>query len=212
VKFVVIYLGGQGPAMAPTLDGEIVATIAADSGLLLADAHGAKVDLVVGDMDSVDAGLLAKYENEGTIISRFPHEKNETDFELAVMAAMNYVADELVVLGGGGGRTDHLISNLAILSGIKTEKWKTQMHTNKETIFICRPGQVKNIDSNFDNIVSLVPMSRSVSGVKTQNLKWELKDETLEFQNARGMSNVCLGNSFSVKIDTGTLAIFCPST
>jgi thiamine pyrophosphokinase len=27
------------------------------------------------------------------------------------MAAMNYVADELVVLGGGGGRTDHLISN-----------------------------------------------------------------------------------------------------
>jgi thiamine pyrophosphokinase len=65
--------------MAPTLTAKL---IAADSGLLLADAHGAKVDLVVGDMDS---GMLACLRSKKTRNDHFAfHMKNETDFELAV--------------------------------------------------------------------------------------------------------------------------------
>ncbi len=214
MKTVVIYLGGLGPAQAPKISGEIVATIAADSGLHLADTHNAKVDLVVGDMDSVDAALIAKYENDGSIISRFPHEKDETDFELALMAAHNYFADNLVVVGGGGQRPDHFLSNVSVLCSKQSEKWQTTMFLDNGVLSVCRPTQPfiaseipTNIQPSNSNIISLIPISGSVHGVTTKGLKWKLDNATLDASQARGLSNEIIHSDFSVSVKSGSLAV-----
>jgi|APTNR8051073442_1049403.scaffolds.fasta_scaffold12219_7 thiamine pyrophosphokinase len=207
MRTVVIYLGGQGPNTAPALDGEIVATIAADSGLHLADQHDSQVDLIVGDMDSVDSKLLSKYENNGTIVSRFSHEKNETDFELAIMASKNYVADSLVVVGGGGDRLDHLLSNVSVMAGSQTESLLVEAHLGESIVRICRPIQPVVWSGNIGDEVSIIPIGSNAHGVTTKGLKWELNDSTLKVGESLGISNIQTANEIDVKCTSGSLAV-----
>ena len=56
--------------------------IVADSGLLYADKLGIAPDVILGDYDSVQEGLLDKYQN--TDIKTYPREKDYTDTHIAV--------------------------------------------------------------------------------------------------------------------------------
>ena len=75
MKTIVIYIGGEGPSRQPVISDDVVTVIAADSGLELANTHGVDVDLVVGDMDSINPALLRQYAEAGTALQQFPHEK-----------------------------------------------------------------------------------------------------------------------------------------
>lgn len=207
VKTIIIYLGGLGPEHPPLDQVETVANIAVDSGLQLAHQHKVKVDLVVGDMDSVDLELLSKYEQQGSIVSRFPIEKDETDFELALMAAQNYFADRLMVIGGGGGRIDHLLTNIAIACGSPTEKWIVEMYADHERIRVCRPGQSCTFDATLGGTISLIPIGSLAKGVTTSGLKWNLVNSTLRTDKGLGVSNVATGNIVEVSVEQGSIAV-----
>src|SRR5690348_14187528 len=90
--------------------------IAADSGLAVATALGLAVDHLVGDLDSVDAAAVEAAEAAGTTVERHPAEKDATDLELALDAALVRGARRLVVVDGGGDRLDHLLGNVLLLS------------------------------------------------------------------------------------------------
>ena len=62
--------------------------IAADGGGMHLAAAGLIPDVVIGDMDSIAPGVLAKFENSGSQILRYPVEKDETDLELAMELAL----------------------------------------------------------------------------------------------------------------------------
>lgn len=206
VSAVIIYLGGDGPANAPSIKGEIVATIAADSGLHLANSYGVPVNLVVGDMDSVEPSLLKRYDDQGIHISRFPQEKDETDFELAILAAGNYIADTLIVIGGGGKHLDHLLANVSVLAGSQTEKWIVDMYTKNEHIYVCRPDQERTIPGESGSAISIVPVGGNAV-VTTSGLKWELEESTLEVFSARGISNEFTYDVAKIETSRGSIAI-----
>ena len=71
--------------------------IAADSGLHVARALNLRVDLLVGDLDSVSPEAIAD-----TPIERHPVDKDATDLELAIDAAVRRGASHMVVIGGSG--------------------------------------------------------------------------------------------------------------
>ena len=62
--------------------------IAADSGLHSAIDLGLRVNLVIGDMDSVDPAVLVAAEANGVTVQRMPRDKDATDTELALLAAV----------------------------------------------------------------------------------------------------------------------------
>src|SRR5918995_7392666 len=62
--------------------------IAADGGAAALNRLSRHPDLLVGDLDSADAGLVARLEAEGAEIQRHPADKEATDTELAVVAAL----------------------------------------------------------------------------------------------------------------------------
>ena len=64
VTTTILVLGGGGPAPTTPLP-HVDAVIAADSGYGLASALGTPVDLLVGDLDSIDADDLAAAEEIG---------------------------------------------------------------------------------------------------------------------------------------------------
>ena len=115
----VVVLGGSvGPQTVPADAYSAEVVVAADGGLDVANALGIDVDRVVGDLDSVSPGALDAALAAGMPIERHAVDKDETDFELAVQSALRDPVDRLVVLGGAGGRIDHLLGNMAVLCGI----------------------------------------------------------------------------------------------
>ena len=90
--------------------------IAADSGLDHAHSLGFHADLVVGDLDSVDPDVLRAAREQGTEIELHPAEKDSTDLDLALEAARARGAIRVTVVGGNGGRLDHLLANVLLLA------------------------------------------------------------------------------------------------
>src|SRR5918994_6813106 len=78
--------------------------IAADGGAAALDRLSRHPDLLVGDLDSADAGLVARLEAEGAEIQRHPADKEATDTELAVVAGLAAGGPEGVSLRGAGRR------------------------------------------------------------------------------------------------------------
>ena len=204
---VVIYLGGDGPVEAPKIKGKVSAVIAADSGLELADSHGIMVNLIIGDFDSADPEIVEKYVSAGSIKEEFPTEKEVTDFELALLAAKDYEAENLIIIGGAGQRLDHLLGNISVLAGEQTSRWIVDAHFGDVNISICRPGQPRNITSKFGECISLIPVGGHVEGVSTSGLKWKLDEDSFNTNFARGISNESTDENISVDVKSGSLAI-----
>ena len=90
--------------------------IGADGGAGRALQAGVHVHLVVGDLDSLDAGDLERLRADGSVIERARPDKDESDTELALLTAIERDAAPVVILGAlGGTRLDHELANLLLL-------------------------------------------------------------------------------------------------
>jgi thiamine pyrophosphokinase len=209
---VAVVIGGGGlPAVSvPNLGdlGEDPLVVAADAGLAGAHALGLAVDLVVGDMDSVDPALLAAAERAGTEVQRHPAAKDATDLDLALDAARARGADRLVVVTGTGDRFDHALAvalSLAAdrLAGAAVEAWIGPAHlwvVRDRLAFGGQPGM----------LVSLIPAHGPARGVTTTGLQYPLHGEDLGAGTTRGVSNVLLGREATVALEEGTLLMIAP--
>ena len=109
-----ILLGGD-LIRTPRLDRQVEGTrvIAADAGIGHARMLGLMPELWVGDFDSVPADLPADLAAVPRQV--FPPEKDKTDGELAIAAALERGATSLVLAGAfGGKRADHAFLHLAL--------------------------------------------------------------------------------------------------
>ncbi len=95
-----LFLGGDPPHPTSMPSGFADLTIAADSGYSLANALGRRVDVLVGDLDSIDSESLLHAESSGVDIRRHPAQKDDTDFELAIHTAAALGIDRLLIVGG----------------------------------------------------------------------------------------------------------------
>jgi thiamine pyrophosphokinase len=75
--------------------------IAADGGMAHAAALGVEPELWIGDFDSSDADLEARYEHVAR--QTHPPAKDTTDGELAIAEAVARGAGEIFLVGGLGG-------------------------------------------------------------------------------------------------------------
>ena len=90
--------------------------IAADGGARHMHALGLSPHVIVGDLDSIDENLLARFRQEGAAVERHPAAKAATDLELAIARAVSDGAAEVLLIGALGGRLDQTLANLLILA------------------------------------------------------------------------------------------------
>lgn len=200
----IVLTGGAPLRAAPDLPGDAL-VIAADSGLhLAADLH-LEVDVVVGDLDSVEAAALASARSAGVTVDEHPVDKDATDLELAVTFAIDHGANHIIVLGGWGGRFDHLLGNATLLAGPLLAHTRVEWHSSTATVRPCRPGAPVTISGQPGDLASLVPLGGDVHGVTTSGLAWPLNDTTLAFGTTRGISNRLVGDAAMVAVVAGML-------
>ncbi|MDX1378866.1 MAG: thiamine diphosphokinase [Anaerolineales bacterium] len=204
---IIIFANGKLPdinkARAVLRDDDFI--ICADGGTRHASALDVRPDLVIGDMDSTDKALLKKLRGEGVSIELYPRDKNETDLELAMNKSIELNAKEIVIVGAVGGRLDHTLANIALLSTPHLSAFNPKLDDGLEKIFFCR-DQVE-VRGRSGDIVSLIPWQGPVTGIHTKNLKWSLDNETLLPEQTRGISNKMTGDVAMIKISSGLLLI-----
>lgn len=206
---VIVVTGGAALDARRVADlpaGAIV--VAADSGIDRALALGLHVDVAVGDFDSVSAAALETVSARGAEIERHPAAKDETDLELALDAALARGARRVLVLGGDGGRLDHLLGNVLVLAAPKyaTVDVVAEMGTARLTIVRAHT----RLSGQPTDLVTLLAVHGPARGVTTEGLRYPLRNEDLHPGSSRGVSNVLLGDHADVHLRSGALVAVQP--
>jgi thiamine pyrophosphokinase len=183
--------------------------IAADGGLEVARAAGIRVDLVVGDMDSVDPVALAEAEAEGVAVERHPGDKDESDLELALAAALTRGATTVRVVVSAGGRLDHAVANLAVLTSPLWSAAELEAVVGESRAWVVRGRRTLPLVAG--DHVALLPIGGDALGVSTEGLAYPLSDERLDAHGARGIANEVLTNRPSVIVSKGVLLVVSSS-
>ncbi len=180
--------------------------IAADSGYDNARSLGVAVDVLVGDMDSISVENLAKAAALGVTIERFPMDKDATDLEIAIDAAIARGATRITVYGGEGGSFSHLLGNAL---GLTADRW-ADVHIvwklGDATVHRALPSSPVTISTTIGSIVTVLPIG-DASGVTATGLRWALTDSDLARGTSRGLSNVVSDPPVSISVDSGALLI-----
>ena len=209
----VVVLANGDPMPVPLLDDVAhaidVATlsVAADGGLGHADRAGRVVDVVVGDLDSVEPSMLERARASGTEIIAHPVDKDATDLDLALdLVARRWggeVPPRVLVVGGHGGRTDHLVGNLLLIASERHRGLRITVWSGTEVVTVVR--DTAHLLRHAGTVVSLLAVNGPASGVTTSGLRFPLDDATLEPGTSVGLSNELTGERAEVHVRTGAL-------
>jgi thiamine pyrophosphokinase len=210
-----LVLAGGDPVDA-SLRSELPAVafvIAADSGLHQAATLGLAVDRIVGDLDSADLEAVEAAVAAGAIIERHPAAKDATDLELAIDAAVREGAHRVVVVGGGGGRVDHFLANLLLLTSEAWCRVRVEARFGGARVFVVHGQQPAcEIEGSPGSLVTLLPVGGTARDIVTAGLEYPLVHEDLDSGTSRGVSNVMTTTRASVALATGTLLVVQPDS
>ena len=207
VQRIVIFANGELPdrekARLLLQDGDYI--ICADGGTRHALALGVRPNLIIGDLDSAEQGVIQKFKDEGVNVESYPRDKNETDLELAIQRAIELKPKQITIIAALGGRLDQTLGNITLLTDPRLSACDVRLDDGIEEIFLCR-DQAQVHGRNGD-LVSLIPWQGRVTDTQTKNLKCPLHHETLYPDKTRGISNEMLGETASISIGSGLLLI-----
>jgi thiamine pyrophosphokinase len=199
--FVNSHLANPGPARALAQPDDII--IAADGGARIALSLGLVPKAILGDLDSLTEPEIKVFEDMGVHILRYPAAKNETDLELALSHALRAGYSPILIIGGYGGRFDHAIANLVLLTAPDAIEADVRFDDGvTEAFFISGSGV---IHGQPGDTVSLIPWGVAAEGVLTDGLAYPLSRETLRPYRTRGVSNKMLGETATVRLKRGLL-------
>jgi thiamine pyrophosphokinase len=202
-----IFTGGElhpGLAIAAVLS-QFDKIIAADSGANAANLLQLKPDYIIGDFDSIDPKTVAVLKEKNSEFVRFPREKDATDTELAIDFAIKKGATAITLLGGtAGDRIDHVLANVLLASRYQIPLFFVDADS---ILWLARGPKEEIINGRIDDLLSLIPLSQKVEGIRTTGLQYSLKNELLEQGTSRGISNVFTKKKAIVQWEKGQLLI-----
>jgi thiamine pyrophosphokinase len=212
---VIVVTGGEAPdgalvtqALAWVPAGAVV--VAADSGVEHALRLGLGIDHAVGDFDSVDLAVLDGVEMAGTRVVRHPVAKDATDLELALDTAVELGARRIVLIGGHGGRLDHLLGNALVLASPRFADLVVDAVMGEARVHVARPRGPTVVHGEAGSLVTLLPVHGPAEGVTTDGLLYPLDQESLAEGSTRGISNEMTGSEATVRLTAGCVLVVRP--
>lgn len=161
--------------------------IAADGGMRHAETLGLRPELWVGDFDSTDAELEARFADVPRSV--FPAEKNETDGELALREAWARGAGEIVLCGAfGGPRTDHALQHLTLAVAEAEKGRKLWLTSGIEEGHAILPGE-QRFDLPSGTLFSIIGFG-DIKALTIEGAKWPLDQVNVPFGASLTLSNV----------------------
>ncbi|MCS5538141.1 MAG: thiamine diphosphokinase [Candidatus Poseidoniaceae archaeon] len=174
--------------------------IAADAGAEQMAARKINADIILGDMDSLAVDDVSKHPDAEIINMPW-----QTDSDL--VKALHWVAEDerfpetihIDIVGIEGGRPDHALAAYAAL--FESPSPNTILHLQDWQATAVTEGCEFHCSSGA--IVSLFAIGQ-VKGLSIQGLKYEMKDENMDFSSL-GLHNQGMGKMARISISDGKL-------
>lgn len=206
--------GASAPRVPPAL-APPTTVICADSGLAHALRAGFTPDLLVGDLDSVAPEAIERWKraNPDGRVERHRADKDNSDLDLALAAAVALEPDEMVVLSGGSGRLDHLVVGLLALTQPAVSQLSPTAYVGDSVALPITATQSRRLPSlEVPSVVTLLALGGDAR-LTTAGLRWNLTHaDVLAPASTRGLSNEPVGDEAPrVTVTEGTvLALVVP--
>ncbi len=180
--------------------------ICADGGANVVHALDITPQLVIGDMDSIRAGLLTEYLEKGVVVERHPTHKDETDTELAVEYCIRKRFDEVVLFGALGNRFDHSFGNLYLLNRLLKEGIQGEIINENNRIFLVKDRAV--LDVPVGTTVSVLAFTDHAGEINLKGFEYPVKNgEMAHFIPGYGISNVTAEKQPEISVEQGILMV-----
>ena len=178
--------------------------ICADGAIYHCINMGIVPDLWIGDFDSCDyEEICAKHpELKSVKIQRLNPVKDETDTHIACLIAKEKGYDNLVIWGALGNRADHMLSNIHLLELLHANGISATVENEKNTISYF-DSKIKIHSAR--KYLSLIPLDKSVTVVKTKGLLYNLENYNITREISLGVSNEVVGESAEIVIKNGAM-------
>ena len=160
--------------------------ICLDGGADKLNSLGFEPNIIIGDLDSIQGSYNCE------IIKA--EDQSKSDLEKGLMWCLKNNIKTLSLIGFSGGQDDHNLLALFIMLKY-AKKIKMILYSNFSKV-VCVRDQT-SFRSKPDQTISIISPDESTI-ITTSNLKYPLHEEKLP-QVSQGLSNVTIGNSFSVE-------------
>jgi len=205
----ILFCGGEHPDIAQALRfiGPYRISVAADSGFETALKQGIIPDYLIGDLDSISDFSLLQRIPQDRIISYSP-EKDSTDTELALDLLKSHKITEPILIGGSGGRLDHLFA----LKKLYNQDYFPRVWIAKESLIIaCGQTEMSCSISNLfpNDPISIFPVGLETHKIQATNLFWPI--DKLNWDGGDySLSNKTLHNNIKLTVSGGLFLICLP--
>ncbi len=202
-KETVCYIAGAGEipdsglCFVPQPDDLV---IAADGGYRLLTSAGIRVDLLIGDFDS----LGAKPDFPHTV--ELKAEKDVTDLYAAVLFGIEKGCRTFYIYGGTGGSIRHTLANIQTLKMLAETGRRGYLVGAKETLTAVQ-NKTLSFEPDKTGYLSVFSLGKTAS-VTLKNLKYPLNNYTMRDIYPIGVSNEFLpGKAAEVTVADGALLV-----
>lgn len=151
-------------------------------------------DVVVGDLDSLDQETLRWAESTNVDLHQYPGKKDATDGELALQLILERKADEIVILGGHGGRTAMFLANMKLLVAAAEAGVIIKMVGEGETIYSQAEGSSITLELDAGQVVNAIPIQGPAT-ISIEGTGWDGTEVELAATSGRGCSNLARGDA-----------------
>jgi thiamine pyrophosphokinase len=178
--------------------------VAVDGGANFLFKHHVVPHLLIGDLDSVGPEILPAWIKKCFIKEDL--DQNTFDLEKAVLFLLENGIDTLHIVGATGGRLDHSVANLYLLSRFADKT--IFLIDSLQKIFVIDEGVTsKNtISEPIGTSVSLLPLGDAY-GVNSSGLKYACRDLDMKPDGLIGSSNEMSEPQAEVSVKRGKLAV-----
>ena len=177
--------------------------VAADAGGEWCASLGRVPALVVGDFDSARPGAIDRLRALGSEVLGVPADKDETDLELAVGAALERFGGPVTVTCAFTLRMDH---TLAAFGALLAAGPGAQACEPGWRAWVTCPGAPLSLSLGGGRRFSLVSPC-GARGVSVTGARWVLEDADLSALSGRGISNVAGPDRVEVSCREGAVLV-----
>ena len=175
--------------------------IGVDKGALTLARNGKRMLVAIGDFDSVEESDLAYIKEYSDTLIQLNPIKDDTDSEAAVMYAIEKGYQKIHLYGGLGGRLDHTMINLRLVSRFPEIVY---LHDQNNFIFSLGEG-VHSIDKRDYTYISF--FTEDEATISLEGLKYPLDKQQLTNKDTYTTSNEILEDRGIVTVHAGQVTV-----
>lgn len=164
---------------------------------------GLKIDVLLGDFDTINPFVLEKAKHSCTVVHT--PDQNKSDLDKGLEYIDTHHPSSIVIAAGAGRRLQHTLHNLTALKRHHNTARSLLLLTESERVSY-HENTVLTVRGNLGDSLGILGFPRA--SVSTLGLQYEMQNDALQFEERSSVLNALAKKEAQIEIHGGVLVIF----